>query len=765
MTDYKEKFEKFFSENYTKGQRNSKLLDVVIEAKKCDIEKDELKSRIKSCHDNSEWYAVEKDFENCWNKKTRDIISTEEYIKNNENLNKRELILNQNFENFLNSTKKVTRQEFDIADTSLLKYFFKKTDWIYIVANQFDECLEATDAYTIIDKETPLKRFQFMSFNTYKNGDGKRNQENLKEMRYILLECDHLSLDKQTQFFFSLIEYGVPVKSIIYSGGKSLHCLIKIHPMENLKEYKAYCEEVYSSLNKLAFSMNDNIKLVDTANKDGIRYTRVPFGFRPDKEKIQKMIYCDLIEADEENYNFEDTLTIIHKFTSLFLAKEDSEEDIKNNFIGTKCNLEYAIDKEAANIETLFLNNTNVFIKTKDHDLQKISRQDLFDRVSPFIKQKIGNIILSNKDSKHLFFEMKDFFIPLKDIKFEVTLKNCSDYIYNKYKPGFITECLDYKEKNITKIPSEFDKLLNNLAGEKEKDWLINHMACHFNLIINNFKRNGQDYILETVPILYGNSGTGKNTLLDIIGQAISEKGSVYISIEALAADFNDFYMAGSLCINELPNRKTARRELKEALKLFTDKYKVLNEKFQAKITILNTAYKSMAGNTSPYGILDIDQFDRRYQYICGGNDLNGKEYNVCDINLLNEQKHDFIRFLLNYKCDFNKAETVFDNQAKIEDKMESLSTPEKIAFWVYENIEYFNYDYFSARTIIYWYNEMNGTHAEVDPRWLGKCLSIYFKEKFQWGKNETLLNTQYRLQKGERVYSKKSKVTQVPLK
>ena len=664
---------------------------------------------------------------------------------------KESLIINTNFENFIKTTSKLPKQDFDVRDTSLLKYFFKSNDWIYIVRNQFDSCEEAYDALTLIEAEKPLKNYSLFSIASYLNGDGKRNQANLKEMRYVLLECDYLSLERQLQFFYSLIEFGFPVKSIIYSGGKSFHCLIKIHPMKDVVEYKAYCEKIYNLINKLVFKAEKSIKtLVDTANKDGIRYSRSPFGFRQDKEKTQEMIYCDMIEADQEQYNFEDVLQQFERYVGNFIKNEnDTADKILDHFIGEKCDLDYAVDKAKCDIEDIFLNNASVYIKLKNKELQKISRQDLFDYCLPYIKDVVTQTILPMKNAKSQYLELKDFFIPIKDIKFEVRLDK-NENIHNLYKPGFITECL---KKKVSEMPSEFEKLLNNLADEKEKNWLINHMSCHLQLILNNFKMNEQDFVLETVPVFYGKSGTGKNTLLDVIGQAISSEGTRYISIGNIADDFNEFYLAGAVNVNEAANGRSERRASKEALKRFTDKYQRINIKFMQKINILNTAYKTISANESIFGVLDIDQFDRRYQYICGGTQLNGQEHNLLDMALFEKQKKDFISFLLNYECDYKKAMSVFDNNPKIEDKYNSLSNLEKISMTIEENIDFFPYDNFTMKMFLVWYED-NFEKISYDSRTIGKILKTHFYHK-QAGKDIFLSNYGTIAKRGQRYYSK----------
>lgn len=760
MNKNMKQFEDYISKTVVHGQRNSTMIYVVSEAKKLGIDFFDALQTIRPYYKSSEWRSVEKDFRGLWDNKTKNIVSYEEYFNNKVDSStdiKESLIINSNFENFIKTTTKLPKQEFDARDTSLLKYFFKKNDWVYVVRNQFDACEEAYDALTLIEAEKPLKNYSLFSIASYLNGDGKRNQTNLKEMRYVLLECDYLSLDRQIQFFYSLIEFGFPVKSIIYSGGKSFHCLIKIHPMKDVVEYKEYCEKIYALINKLVYKADKNDKnLVDTANKDGIRYSRSPFGFRKDKEKSQEMIYCDMIEADNEIYDFEDVLKQFERYVGNFVKNnEDTADKILDHFIGQKCDLNYAIDKNKCDIEDVFLNNASVYIKLKNKELQKIAKQDLFDYCLPYIKDVVVQTILPMKNAKSQYLELKDFFIPIKDIKFEVNLSK-NDNIHNLYKPGFITECLN---KKVNEIPSEFEKLLNNLADEKEKNWLINHLACHFQLFLNGFKKNENDFVLETVPVFYGKSGTGKNTLLDVIGQAISSEGTRYISIGNIGDDFNEYYLAGAINVNEAANGRSERRASKEALKRFTDKYQKINIKFMQKITILNTAYKSVSANESIYGVLDIDKFDRRYQYITGGTQLNGQEHNLLDMNLFEKQKKDFISYLINFKCDYNKAMTVFDNSVKIEDKINSLSNAEKIAYTIEENIDAIPFDKFTVKMLMNWYEE-KFEKTNYDSRVIGKVLKNLFEKK-QAGKDIAINQYGIIAKRGEWYYEKTLKNSQ----
>ena len=774
MNKYEKKFEDVLNEKYIRGQRNTNRLAVIAEGRRCGIPKDDIKSLMRACHRTDELSEFDRDFEKCW-AKTADITSYDEFYSKKDK-KENEVILNKNFENFINAVKLGSvykRPSFDKIDSSILKYFFKSKDLVYITKCLNDPCEEANDVYTLTSyKKVDLYRYEFMSMGVYENAYDKRNQANLKENRYVLIECDYLKMDLQLKFYHSLMEYGFPIKSIIYSGNDSLHCLIKINPIQDVKEYKQYCDDIYNELNKLAYKdENSHQDLVDKANKDGIRYTRLPYGTRNVKiggNKHQNVIYCDMIEADKENmwltpkdknykqdYKEIDVRGMFKEYVkNLVRHDEDAAIEIYNkklndeaHFIGNKCDIDYAIDKDKCTIEDVFQNNGNYYIKMKNIELQKISKLDLFDQCRPYIKLEIEQKILEMKDAKHQFLDIRDFYFPIKDIKFEVTLHKKSE-IFNLYIPGFITECLD---KKVTTIPSEFDKLLNNLADPKEKDWIINHLACHFDLIKNDFKKDGRDFVLETIPVFYGKSGTGKNTFLDVIGQAISNMGTRYISIGNIGDDFNEFYLAGAININEAANGRAERRASKEALKRFTDIYQYINIKFKSKIQILNTAYKSVSANESVFGVLDIDKFDRRFQYICGGEQLNGKENNVINLALFEKQKKDFISFLLNYDCDYDKAMTVFDNTPKSIDKVNSMSVTEQAALWIRENIVTFEAVYFTQKQVTQWFSEQKNEKFSPDLRIFGCLLSRYFEKK--QARNSKLDCGLYPIKKGERYY------------
>lgn len=86
------------------------------------------------------------------------------------------------------------------------------------------------------------------------------------DFRYALVEADELSREEQWNIIQSL---DIPVKSVVWSGGKSLHVLVKIDAGTDRELYRKRVAHLYQYLNSKGFK-------VDQANKNASRLTRLP---------------------------------------------------------------------------------------------------------------------------------------------------------------------------------------------------------------------------------------------------------------------------------------------------------------------------------------------------------------------------------------------------------------------------------------------------------------------------------------------------------
>ena len=96
------------------------------------------------------------------------------------------------------------------------------------------------------------------------DGKGVKN-ENVTEYRYALVESDSMELEKQHAM---IRELELPVACLVYSGGKSIHAIVKIEA-GGYDEYRKRVDYLYSVLKK-------NGMQVDVQNKNPSRLSRMP---------------------------------------------------------------------------------------------------------------------------------------------------------------------------------------------------------------------------------------------------------------------------------------------------------------------------------------------------------------------------------------------------------------------------------------------------------------------------------------------------------
>lgn len=96
------------------------------------------------------------------------------------------------------------------------------------------------------------------------DGKGVKN-ENVTEYRFALVESDSIELEKQHAL---IKELELPVACMVYSGGKSIHAIVRIDA-GTYDEYRKRVDYLYSVLKK-------NGLQVDTQNKNPSRLSRMP---------------------------------------------------------------------------------------------------------------------------------------------------------------------------------------------------------------------------------------------------------------------------------------------------------------------------------------------------------------------------------------------------------------------------------------------------------------------------------------------------------
>lgn len=105
------------------------------------------------------------------------------------------------------------------------------------------------------------------------DGQGIKNI-NVTKFRYALVESDNVDLEKQNAI---IRELELPVAALVYSGGKSLHAIVKIDA-QDARQYRERVDYLYKVCDKNGFQTDPN-------NKNPSRLSRMPGVIRNGKKQ------------------------------------------------------------------------------------------------------------------------------------------------------------------------------------------------------------------------------------------------------------------------------------------------------------------------------------------------------------------------------------------------------------------------------------------------------------------------------------------------
>jgi hypothetical protein len=127
-----------------------------------------------------------------------------------------------------------------------------------------------------------------------KDGKGQtyRGDNCVSSYRYTVFESDIAPLEIQAAFLWGRIQAGWPIVSITYSGGKSLHALIRVDGIETAEQWK---QEIREGLFPFLVTLG-----ADDACANPARLTRFPGYYREDKGKRQTLLWLALPERHTE---------------------------------------------------------------------------------------------------------------------------------------------------------------------------------------------------------------------------------------------------------------------------------------------------------------------------------------------------------------------------------------------------------------------------------------------------------------------------------
>lgn len=120
------------------------------------------------------------------------------------------------------------------------------------------------------------------------DGGGVRN-DNVSAFRYALVESDTLGIEQQAQLYR---KFNLPIAATVYSGGKSLHAIVKINA-SSPEEYRSRVEYLFTFLEKHGV-------MIDRQNKNPSRLSRMPGLTR--NGKMQRLVTLSQGAADFESW-------------------------------------------------------------------------------------------------------------------------------------------------------------------------------------------------------------------------------------------------------------------------------------------------------------------------------------------------------------------------------------------------------------------------------------------------------------------------------
>ncbi|QUY65114.1 AAA family ATPase [Helcococcus kunzii] len=106
------------------------------------------------------------------------------------------------------------------------------------------------------------------------DGKGIKN-DNVTDYRYALVESDVVEIEKQESI---LRELELPIKMLVFSGGKSVHAIVKIDA-NTYEDYRKRVDYLYKVCEKNGFA-------IDKQNRNPSRLSRLPGVYRGDKKQF-----------------------------------------------------------------------------------------------------------------------------------------------------------------------------------------------------------------------------------------------------------------------------------------------------------------------------------------------------------------------------------------------------------------------------------------------------------------------------------------------
>jgi hypothetical protein len=263
-------------------------------------------------------------------------------------------------------------------------------------------------------------------------------------------------------------------------------------------------------------------------------------------------------------------------------------------------------------------------------------------------------------------------------------------HVFNTYIPTLAI----LQEKDPTaEIPPSWNELMDNLFDSECKEWLNNSLG-HW---LQTEEKS------QVIALLYGQSGTGKNSFVEILGGAIGKQTT--LTRKDFNSEFTGWKASAVILLDEMGTNAKEINSQKALVKTLTNVKQSINEKNCKRVDVFTNGYVFMAANPENGHVpVTIDRDDRRISVLTNKKSQKLKTKYGGSFELrerLKKEVDDYILYLLSRPIDKKMALECLDNEDKryiVANSDDEISM--SINAWLDEHITNDDKDILTAKNI-----------------------------------------------------------------
>jgi len=294
-----------------------------------------------------------------------------------------------------------------------------------------------------------------------------------------------------------------------------------------------------------------------------------------------------------------------------------------------------------------------------DGDIYVVHERDYYgDGKLNYDSFKKGNLIDNirrHQKNDNLRLSITGLDIPAQrpDWRVAKTTNTRNGPIFNLFRPSSL---LLQAPVPGTCVPPMWDKVLDNIAGAVEKEWLLNHMAVYVQTLEK----------AKTIPLFLGPQGTGKTSAMELFGKGIGDV--ILVGNTLVEGSFNDWLLHAVVVLDELATTQAEARNMKSKMKLLINENQTINAKFKTPMLAELNNYIAITSNEQVTCVpVVIEEDDRRFTVITGGDNQKLISTDWFSYDKLKAELPQFMLYLLSRPIDVRAASIPLMNDTKRE--------------------------------------------------------------------------------------------------